>query len=277
MCLHASRPTAALPNRLHHRPSNCLFNGPASDITKSISKDYEVLIEEGDNAGVALRGCACFRLGRGASPDSAVPYPSSACLLPARFPAQPSCPPLCHPSVHPQPVHHRPRRPPAAEDGQRPTRGPQRCVPSICSCQAPVLSHLVHLLPVGLYGTAVHACCKPRPCSLTHDASRGSSLCCSRRDAPPAQGLPVHRHARRGEKGRRARGWKRPHAAPRRRGGAEQHAVVAAADRPASLTPTLPAPLPPALQVCPANWSGEGDATIKPNPKDSLEYFEMQG
>lgn len=27
-----------------------------ADITKSISKDYEVLIEEGDNAGVALRG-----------------------------------------------------------------------------------------------------------------------------------------------------------------------------------------------------------------------------
>ncbi|PSC69873.1 2-cys peroxiredoxin [Micractinium conductrix] len=27
-----------------------------SDITKSIAKDYEVLIEEGDNAGVALRG-----------------------------------------------------------------------------------------------------------------------------------------------------------------------------------------------------------------------------
>ena len=27
-----------------------------ADITKSISKDYEVLIEDGDNAGVALRG-----------------------------------------------------------------------------------------------------------------------------------------------------------------------------------------------------------------------------
>lgn len=27
-----------------------------SDLTKSIAKDYEVLIEEGDNAGVALRG-----------------------------------------------------------------------------------------------------------------------------------------------------------------------------------------------------------------------------
>ena len=28
----------------------------AADITKSISKDYDVLIEEGENAGVALRG-----------------------------------------------------------------------------------------------------------------------------------------------------------------------------------------------------------------------------
>jgi alkyl hydroperoxide reductase subunit AhpC len=29
---------------------------PSADLTKSISKDYEVLIEEGENAGVALRG-----------------------------------------------------------------------------------------------------------------------------------------------------------------------------------------------------------------------------
>jgi alkyl hydroperoxide reductase subunit AhpC len=31
----------------------------------------------------------------------------------------------------------------------------------------------------------------------------------------------------------------------------------------------------PAPAVCPANWK-EGDATIKPNPKDSLEYFSKQ-
>lgn len=30
-----------------------------------------------------------------------------------------------------------------------------------------------------------------------------------------------------------------------------------------------------ALQVCPANWT-EGGATIKPNPKDSMEYFAQQ-
>ena len=29
---------------------------------------------------------------------------------------------------------------------------------------------------------------------------------------------------------------------------------------------------PPAVQVCPANWQPGAD-TIKPNPKESLEYF----
>jgi hypothetical protein len=37
-------------------PIYLIPRAPPADLTKSISKDYEVLIEEGENAGVALRG-----------------------------------------------------------------------------------------------------------------------------------------------------------------------------------------------------------------------------